>query len=45
MEPEIVTVRATVIRREEGGQVLTVKLEDGFGHAECIVHADNVAKI
>ncbi len=40
---EYVLLKAKVIRRgERENAVLTVQLEDGFGHAECVVHKDAV---
>lgn len=38
METEYVLIMAAVVRRE--GKVVTVKLVDGFGNAECVVHKD-----
>lgn len=43
LEQKIITVRATVVREQEG--VLTVRLEDGFGRAEVVVHKDKTAGV
>lgn len=40
MEPRTILIRA-VVRSERDG-VLTVSLQDGFGRAECVVHASVV---
>lgn len=38
---EYVMVKAKVVRRNEReDSVVTVKLVDGFGNAECVVHKD-----